>query len=874
MALLERDAFLERLNGLLEESGHGEGRLALVIGEPGIGKTSLLDGFARQLVGPGTLVWGNCDPVVPARPLAPLVDFSIESPALRIALAAGDRDGLLDAFLAWMGEESRLVMIFEDLQWADTATLDLLRILAPRLRRLPHLVVGTYRDNEVGPVHPLQMCLERFPSHTKTVLRLPPLSLTATANLLTGTGHDPARFHALTGGNPYYLTELMAHDAEDTPPTITRSVRHRLDRLSFSAQRVVKAASLLHVPFTAELVSGVSGEGDRAVAEALACGMLVDSEGGLSFRHDLTRQAVATSLDDGERISWNREALRLLEESPGADPAHVVQHAIGAGDEEATIRWAVAAAEAAEALGAHREAADHRLTAIGVSHRLSDRLRADLLEAHARSAAASDDIVPALGSQQQAIELWTRIEEPIGRGLALSRYSMFQWVAGDGVDAIRSAEEAVRLLESACPMSRELARAYAVAAQRHMVAGNDDEARRLAERAAHVACEVGDEEVQVDVAISLGAVDIYGGDDTGWSRLEANAKRARTAGLKWLATRALINLVEGAKDHYRMKLASRFAEEAHISLSPYDQGLYPHFLELRQAEIDLELGHWEGVDQRISAMAEDPTVAGLVRARALVATGRLRARRGTGDPWGALDRAGQLLSNGEPQDLRILYLARAEAAWLAGDTLRTKAEAEVGLAAIRLPENHPAWWSELAFWAWKGGSHQDQPTFEPFALQVEGRAAEAAQSWEHLGCRYFQALALSDSAALEDLDRALALFLELGATPMARRVAAVLQSRGVRRIRRGPRPSTRQNPSRLTNRQMEILTLLGEGLTNRQIADRLVISPKTVDHHVSTILSKLGVSTRVEAAVSAMAQNREPLSAISGAPPDESASRA
>jgi DNA-binding CsgD family transcriptional regulator len=137
---------------------------------------------------------------------------------------------------------------------------------------------------------------------------------------------------------------------------------------------------------------------------------------------------------------------------------------------------------------------------------------------------------------------------------------------------------------------------------------------------------------------------------------------------------------------------------------------------------------------------------------------------------------------------------------------------------------------------------------QPFVLEIQGNWRAAAAMWEELGCPYERARALAQGNS-EAQREALLIFEQLGARPMAERVRAQLRAAGVQTIPRGPRAATRQNPFGLTNRQVEILSLLAKNLTNAEIAARLHISPKTVDHHVSAVLAKLDVSTRDQAAL-------------------------
>jgi DNA-binding CsgD family transcriptional regulator len=191
--------------------------------------------------------------------------------------------------------------------------------------------------------------------------------------------------------------------------------------------------------------------------------------------------------------------------------------------------------------------------------------------------------------------------------------------------------------------------------------------------------------------------------------------------------------------------------------------------------------------------------------------------------------------------------ARAEAAWLAGDGARAVTEAR---AAWDLAVRHRHAWhtGELAFWRRRAGDRVRLPawTARPFALQIGGDWRRAAAAWERLGCPYEAARARAEGdlaarlAAVEALDR-------LGARPDLERLRQRLRAEGVRHVPRGPRPRTRGHPFGLTAREAEILTLLAQRLTNSRIGARLSISPKTVDHHVSAILGKLGVASRAEA---------------------------
>jgi predicted ATPase len=258
----EREPLLAQLKRELATSRRKPGRLVLIAGEAGIGKTTLADAFCVGLEGGIQVLWGSCDAAVPPRPFAPLIDIAdaVEGP-LRAALVAADRDRVFEAFLELLRQPRRSppVIVLEDVHWADEGTLDLLRVVGRRLRNLPALVVATYRDVEVARTHPLRRALGDVPSDVVTEIRVPPLSIDAVAAMTRATALDPEEVHRSTAGNPFFVTELIATGGDAVPASVRDAVLARVGRLSGRGQRVIQALSVLAQP--AEL-SLVHDEGD------------------------------------------------------------------------------------------------------------------------------------------------------------------------------------------------------------------------------------------------------------------------------------------------------------------------------------------------------------------------------------------------------------------------------------------------------------------------------------------------------------------------------------------------------------------------------------------------------------------------------------
>jgi len=197
--------------------------------------------------------------------------------------------------------------------------------------------------------------------------------------------------------------------------------------------------------------------------------------------------------------------------------------------------------------------------------------------------------------------------------------------------------------------------------------------------------------------------------------------------------------------------------------------------------------------------------------------------------------------------------AQAEAAWLAADHAAVGHKTE---AALAIALDCGATWAigELVYWRRQAGLRDDlraELAAEPYRLSIGGDWRSAAERWAELGCPYEAALARADADDDEALRQALGELQRLGARPAAAIVTRRLRQRGVRGLARGPRSVTRANPAGLTARELEVFSLLAQGLRNAEIAKRLVLSQKTVDHHVSAILRKLGARTRGEAAARA-----------------------
>jgi DNA-binding CsgD family transcriptional regulator len=323
---------------------------------------------------------------------------------------------------------------------------------------------------------------------------------------------------------------------------------------------------------------------------------------------------------------------------------------------------------------------------------------------------------------------------------------------------------------------------------------------------------------------------------------------------------AYANAGSACGEYYRFELADRYLAPgiAYTTERDYDHGRL--YMMSWQALSHLHQGRWNAAADMALAVLDAPGRTSISHMATLVALGRLRARRGDPGAMEALDEALELAQpTGSLQRIAPVRAARAEAAWLAGDAATTISEARA-VYPLALAKSHPWFIGELAYWQWKAGALDAPPELAaaPFRLQMQRASAQAAAAWEARNCPYEAARALAEAEDESSLKRALRGFDHLGALPAADRVRQQLRELGLRSIPRGPRSSTRTNAFQLTSRELEIIALLAQGLTNAEIAARLYRSAKTVDHHVSSVLSKLSVSTREAAVAAATAQGLLP----------------
>jgi DNA-binding SARP family transcriptional activator/DNA-binding CsgD family transcriptional regulator/tetratricopeptide (TPR) repeat protein len=853
VALLERDDLLGTLQGLHEEALAGSGRLVLVHGEAGVGKSAVVREWGALAATRSPVLWGACDPLSSPRPLGPLVDVAPHlDPHVDELLRSGERDGLFEAALAALEAMSPAVLMIEDLHWADMSTLDLVRFLARRLEGSRVLVVATYRDDHLQPSDPLRVMLGDIAS--QSVVRrveVPLLSAAAVAELAAESGIDAAALHRETGGNAFFVTEVVAAGGGQLPGTVQDAVLARVQRLSPLAQRTLETAAVVGSRIEPALVHALPDVTTEAVDECVSAGMLRFEAPAYGFRHEIVRQAVLSGITPGRlgALHWQvHDRLRAMPISPRPF-ARLAEHAEVAGDGPATLEFAVAAGDAAASLGSHREAAYQYGRAMPYAGLLDPDARIELLTKRAFECATSDDHEHAIAAWEEAIVLLRAAGRDLDVVEALLGMDESYYTIGDNSRGTELVEEALAVLDGVAPC-RQLALAIGRRGTHHLRASEYVESLPWLDRAIAMGRDVGDHEVLSRALSNKGVARWFLGQrEAAQDLVRESLKVALAHDLEDSVARNYQTLawsywmdLDLAEAHAQLEEAERYTAE---------RDLHGQLLCVLAGEISLkvELGRWDEAAAQAHDLLYVRNTGRASRIEPLVALGILSARRGDADGvWGPLDEAREHIAKTQSLGYQgFIAMARGEVYLLDGDVERIRTEVLPWYEeAVRLGEEDVM--ADLAMLVWRAGLVDAPPSGlrEPEVLAMTGQHRAASERWSAAGMPYKAAWALLDSDDEIDLREARAMFDRLGAKALVERSDAKLRAIGAK-VPRGPRPSTRANVGGLTDREMEVLDLLDGGLRNAEIAATLHLSEKTVGHHVSAILAKLQVSSRLEA---------------------------
>jgi len=853
MELIERDSFLTALRSQFERVSEGEGRSIFVSGEAGIGKTSLIKAFCNEVKNKCNAYLGICDALFTPRPLAPLYDVLLQLgkniPEGNIDIT--NRTAFFTNFLHELNDREKVNMIvFEDIHWADEATLDFIKFLARRITQLKCLFILTYRDTEIHSGHPLRNIMGQLNPDSFARIELLPLSKQAVEKMAAGRGYNGEDVYRITNGNPFYVTEILASYSEGVPDNIKDSILSIYNKKNGKIKHVWEILSVLPTAFEMNYLDKLDALYIPAVQDCIDSKILIVDKERILFKHELYRRTIESSLSPLARIALNKKILDLLLESFEENQAteRIIHHAKNANEYDLVVKYAPVAAKQAASVGAHIEAARLYLTAIEYYQGNDDDTRIQFYESYAYECYLTNQAKEAIIYTARALDIWKRKNNIERIGNSMRFLSRLWWWSGNWSRAESFANEAIEVLDSQ-PSSKAKAMAYSNMAQLKMLTEKLDECLYWGEKAIVIAKELNDEEILSHALNNVGTVGMTQGSiEKGNELLQQSLAIALKNSYNEHAARAYTNLGCNWVMLKNYKEAEKFFEEGIQYCEERDLDAWASYMLSWKARLKLETGHWKEAGNIAESLLKNETQTPVVRIIVLVVAAIIKMRRGEDDALRQLTDAKTMASESmESQRILPVLSAILEYEWITGSTVIDDKILDAAKATIAGSETI---YGNREFVFWMRKARKQKLTLKNmqggYDIDSTESALNAAAFWERAGSPYEEALALFETSD-DNKRKAVAIVQQLGATAVYERMKFEMRRSGIKKIPRGIRKTTQSNPEFLTDRELDVLRLLQEGLHNKEIAARLFISAKTVDHHISAILYKLEVNSRTKA---------------------------
>ena len=514
MELIERDDFLTSLNNGFRRAASGDGHCFFIVGEAGIGKTSLVKTFLKEIEDECTEYVGACDSLFTPRPLAPLYDLALQinEDWVDKIESISSRAELFTKFVQVLTHKQRpVVVVFEDIHWADEATLDFVKFFARRISRTKCLFILTCRDEEIKQQLPLRNVLGDLAPDTFTRLELTPLSRQAVQKLADQKGYDGEDVYSISAGNPFYVNEILASYSSGIPNNVKDSILSVYNRLEDEAKNVWQQLSVIPEGLEVSRLYKIDHSWHEAIGNCIASRILIIRNNRIFFKHELYRRTIEVSLSPFKRIALNKNLLQLFLSSfeEQGEIEKIVHYAKNANENELVVKYAPLAAKQAACVGAHIEASKLFLTAIEYSEGDDTDQLVKFYENYAYECYLTNQIREAITYQAKALTIWKEKKEIEQIGNSLRFLSRLWWFEGNHQKAEHFAKQAIAVLDEQ-PSSKAKAMAYSNMAQLKMLSDQTDECIYWGEKAIAVAGEINDEETPVHAMTSMGSTLMLG----------------------------------------------------------------------------------------------------------------------------------------------------------------------------------------------------------------------------------------------------------------------------------------------------------------------------------------------------------------------------
>lgn len=858
MYLVEREIFLETLQGCFDQVLSGEGHSVFINGEAGIGKTSLVKTFTHSISKECKLYRGTCDALFTPSPLAPVYEILLQ---LRNEAPGEFRDRII-LFNSILYEikknQCATIIIFEDIHWADEATLDFIKFLSRRVNQIRCLLLLTYRDTEIHTRHPLQNVLGQLIPGSYTKMELPLLSKMAVEKLAAERGRAGKDIYSISGGNPFYVSEILAAYHEEIPGSIRDSILYAYNNCDEKAKKVWDILAVIPSAFEVDYLDEIVPGYAEGVASCIHHKILIVENKFIYFKHDLYRRSIESILSPLEKLKLHRIILNLF--LPSFEKRNqierIVHHAKNGNDYELVTRYAPLAAKQAVKTGAHIEAAKLFLTAIEYYQGNDKNLLIDLYESYAYECYLTNRIKDAIIYTGKALNLAKEKNNIEKTGGNLRFLSRLWWYDGNRKKAESFGQQAIELLKDE-QLSPVKAMAFSNMSQLKMLADEPEECIIWGDQAIAMAKELGDYEILSHAMNNVGSVKMMDPllHEEGIQLLKQSLVIALENGYHEHAARAYTNLQANLVKLKLYAPAKEIMEKGIEYCEERDLLSWLDYMMSWKAILNLETCNWveaSSIADQLLNKADQPAV---IKINALIVTGLIKMRQADAEAFTFLAEAKtKSLETRELQRIIPVVFAILEYEWLKDESVFEKQEMEQ-IVSMLMASNNNIWRNEFKFWMKKAGrnTYLLKQNLETYDRETSAKSSDNKITREKNSSRFLEAMMLFEGNT-EEKRNALSIMDEIGASAVCEKMKLEMKESGIKNIPRGIRKSTRSNIAFLTDRELDVLQLLKEELQNKEIASRLFISAKTVDHHISSILFKLDVNSRTKAVAEALRQ--------------------
>lgn len=870
--LLEREAAINTFNNAIEESKRA-GKVLLLSGEAGMGKTTLLEHMREISKDTCNVYWSGCDPLFTPRPFAPIHDFARQfAPELFPLLNSNDKTAntASQIILAFFNRLERLdkptLLIIEDVHWADNATLDMLQYIVRRISVVPCLLCLSYRVDEVTLEHPFSTVINLVPSAHARRTELAPLSLSSVRSLAKGKHSNPEKLYEISSGNPFFISEILATDQElnqDVPSSVKDAVGARLNSLNKDEKSLLTVLCFIPYSIPVVLIKRLFPEGNQSSLETCLARKFLntDIDGEFRFNHELSRLAILSTVPIHIQKQTHTSILAAIEALELTDNlAWLVHHAELALDHVKVLEYAPEAAIQAAKLGAHKESASYYSKAIKYIEYADTELAAKLYESWAyESGLTIQTDTSVIDARRTAITLYRALGRKEKVAENLRNLSRLYWYQGQSERAEQLANQAISEFEQ-LPASSELAMAYSMRSQLDMLNDRTQSAIVWGEKALSIEKQFPNPMVRAHALTNVGSALVMHGDASGEVLLQESLKVSIEHGIHEEAARVYTNYSDYC---VRFKLLDKAEEMSTQGIQfdiAHELDAWTYYLVGLQAQLRLEQGRLIDAETIAKGVKSLKNQTILMQLPSLIVLAKTQLRMGVDEYADNLQEAlKNAISINEYQYLVPIHFAFIEQAWLLDNA--NAANEHIDLISKIANEVLNTWQiGELITWHKRFGlaiiNEEEQQALylraaKPYQLEFDGEYVNAAKHWLSLSMPYHAGLAymqIDDSDTF--MQEAINLLEPISAHAALKKLRKLASYRGLNeslsKAKRGPYSKTRQHPAQLTSKEQYVLRLLVTGASNQEIATMMSRSQRTIENHVSSILSKLSVNNRIE----------------------------